>query len=107
VAALLLPHQAIVPVVLIIWGLASLPQTLLSVSFTVVMNGIAGPRGRFTFMSRRWATLGLTSALSTALAGQVLERLAFPVTIRWSSSGFHWGGWSVLLFPGASICHLP
>lgn len=92
VAALLLPHQAIVPMVLIIWGLASLPQTLLSVSFTVVMNGIAGPRGRFTFMSRRWATLGLTSALSTALAGQVLERLAFPVNYPVVFIGFSLGG---------------
>lgn len=77
--ALVLPQRYIVPAVLGIWLLASLPQTVLNIAFNVVMSNMAGPRGRYMFMSRRWAILGLVSAAATTLAGQILERLAFPV----------------------------
>ncbi len=91
-AALILPQSAIVPAVLGLWLLASLPQTMLNIAFNVVMNNMAGPRGRYTFMSRRWAIIGLASAAATALAGQILERLTFPVNyplvfILFSSGG--------------------
>ncbi len=68
--------------ILLIWALATVPQTIVSVSFTVVMGAVAGPRGRFTLMSRRWSILGLTSALAAFIAGQALETMAFPLNYQ-------------------------
>ena len=77
--ALILPQKATITAMLVIWALASIPQAILSVAFTVVMNAIAGPEGRYALMSRRWSILGLTSAIMTMLAGQLLDRIAFPL----------------------------
>ena len=68
--------------IILIWALATLPQTLVSVGFTVVMGGVAGPAGRFTLMSRRWAILGLTNALTVLIVGQVLELYQFPLNYQ-------------------------
>ena len=76
--SLLLPQRHTITAILIIWGLASLPQAILSIAFSVVMNAVAGPEGRYALMSRRWSILGMTSAVMTMLAGQILDRLPFP-----------------------------
>ena len=68
--------------IILIWALATLPQTLVSVGFTVVMGGVAGPRGRFTLMSRRWAILGLTNSLTVAVVGQLLRFFDFPLNYQ-------------------------
>jgi hypothetical protein len=77
-ALIVFPAPLRVPAVLAIWALATLPSILVNVCFSVVMNSIAGPKGRYELMSRRWSVLGTTSALTVALAGQLLERLPFP-----------------------------
>ena len=77
--ALILPQKATIIAMLVIWALASIPQAILSVAFTVVMNAIAGPEGRYALMSRRWSILGITSAVMTMIAGQLLERITFPL----------------------------
>lgn len=64
--------------IILIWALATLPQTLVAVAFTVVMGGVAGPRGRFTLMSRRWSILGLTNSLTVVAVGQMLNWFDFP-----------------------------
>lgn len=69
-------------VIILIWALATLPQTLVSVGFTVVMGGVAGPGGRFTLMSRRWAILGLTNTLTVLLVGQLLKLFDFPLNYQ-------------------------
>ncbi len=79
VMALILPQKATITAMLIVWALASVPQAILSVAFTVVMNAIAGPEGRYTLMSRRWSILGLTTAVMTMIAGQLLDWIAFPL----------------------------
>ena len=73
--------------IILIWALATLPQTFVSVAFTVVMGGVAGPGGRFTLMSRRWSILGLTNSLTVADRRPTadLVRLSRSTT-RWSSS---------------------
>ena len=43
VAAFVVPGDYLVPVVLAIWAMATLPQTAVAVSFSVVMNAVAGP----------------------------------------------------------------
>ncbi|MCU0509673.1 MAG: MFS transporter [Anaerolineae bacterium] len=69
-------------VIILIWALATLPQTLVTVGFTVVMGGVAGPGGRFTLMSRRWTILGLTNSLTVVIVGQLLNLFAFPLNYQ-------------------------
>ncbi len=76
------PTEYIVPVVLAIWALATLPQIVVNVAFSVVMNAVAGPRYRYDLMSRRWSTLGLTTAITVAVVGQILDRILFPINYQ-------------------------
>lgn len=68
--------------ILTIWALATLPQTALAVAFSVVMNAVAGPEGRYNLLSRRWAIIGLTNAVVTFLATQMLDRVLFPLNYK-------------------------
>lgn len=72
------PQEYVVPIVLLIWALATLPQIVVNVAFSVVMNAVAGPQYRYDLMSRRWSTLGLAMAITVAVAGQILDRIQFP-----------------------------
>jgi hypothetical protein len=76
---LILPRNHTVVSTLVIWAFATLPQTALSVCFTVVMNAIAGPDGRYDLLSRRWAILGLTNFGATLVVTQFIDRVAFPL----------------------------
>jgi len=78
---LLKGHEA-VPGILAIWALATIPQTLLAISFSVVMSAVAGPQGRYELMTRRWSILGFTTALTVIVAGQILDRVPFPVNYQ-------------------------
>jgi hypothetical protein len=69
-------------VIIAIWALATIPQTLVSVAFTVVMGTVAGPGGRMALMSRRWAILGLTNSVTVLIVGQLLERYNFPLNYQ-------------------------
>jgi Na+/melibiose symporter-like transporter len=68
--------------IILIWAVATLPQTFVSVAFTVVMGGVAGPAGRLTLMSRRWSILGLTNSLTVLIVGQVLTWFDFPLNYQ-------------------------
>ena len=68
--------------ILLIWAIATIPQTIVNLGFTIVMGGVAGPQGRLYLMSRRWSSLGITTAIVVAFAGLVLERLPFPVNYQ-------------------------
>ncbi len=81
-APFLVPQAYLVRAVLAIWGLATIPQIALNVAFSVVMNAAAGPNHRYELMSRRWSVLGLTTALGVMAAGQVLDRIAFPINYQ-------------------------
>lgn len=78
----LVPHDYQVVAILLIWALATLPQTLTNVCFSVVMSAVAGPKHRYDLMSRRWSALGLTTAVTVALVGQVLSRIGFPINYQ-------------------------
>ena len=78
----LVPNAVLINAILILWAVVTLPQTVVSVSFNVVMSDVAGPRYRYDLMSRRWSILGITTAVTTALAGQLLERLPFPLNYQ-------------------------
>ncbi len=68
--------------IIAIWAVATLPQTVVSVAFTVVMGSVAGPSGRLTLMSRRWSILGLTNAVTVLIVGQLLELFDFPLNYQ-------------------------
>ena len=88
----LVPREWAIPAVLLIWALVTLPQTVVTVCFSVVMNAVAGPQGRYDLMSRRWSILGATSAITVALVGQFLDRVSFPINYQAVFMGLSLGG---------------
>jgi hypothetical protein len=52
-----LPRDLAVIGILAVWALATIPQTMVNICFSVVMSSVAGPRMRYDLMSRRccWA----------------------------------------------------
>lgn len=89
---LIIPPSERVNTVLLIWAIATLPQTLLAVAFSVVMNAVAGPRRRYELMSRRWSILGLTNAITVAIVGKVLDTMQFPINYQLVFIGLSLGG---------------
>ncbi len=63
---------------LAIWAFATLPQTALAVAFSVVMNGVAGPTGRYALLSRRWTIFGITSVVATFIVTRLIDLIDFP-----------------------------
>ena len=104
-APFIVPKEYLVQAVLLIWAAATLPQTVVSVAFSVVMNAVAGPQHRYDLMSRRWTILGLTSAITVAIAGQVLDRLSFPINYQLVFMGLSVGG--LLSYAYSSRIELP
>jgi MFS_1 like family len=81
VAAVLPPGQA-VRAMLVVWAVASLPSTAGLVAFPIVMDGAAGPDGRFDLLGRRWAIAGTSTTISVAIGGQLLSILPFPLNFE-------------------------
>lgn len=92
IVSFIVPKQYVVQAVLAVWMAATLPQTVVNVAFSVVMNAVAGPKGRYVLMSRRWSIIGLTTALTVIVAGRVLDRLNFPINYQWVFIGLAVGG---------------
>ena len=91
-APFVVPDNILILVVLIIWAGATLPQTMVAVGFSVVMNAVSGPEGRYELMSRRWSILGITTAITVAIAGQVLDRIGFHLNYQIVFLGLSMGG---------------
>ena len=72
-------EKAIIIATLAIWAFATIPQTALAVAFSVVMNGVAGPTGRYALLSRRWTIFGLTGVIGTFIVTRLIDLLDFPV----------------------------
>jgi len=81
-ATFLIQQESQVATVLLIWAAATLPQTIVAVCFSVVMNAVAGPKLRYELMSRRWSILGVTTAVTVAGVGQILSRIVFPLNYQ-------------------------
>lgn len=71
--------QYLIVATLAIWAFATLPQTALAVAFSVVMNAVAGPEGRYALLSRRWAIFGLTGVIGTFIVTRVIDLIRFPL----------------------------
>ena len=79
ILTLLIPQKFAIISTLLIWAFATLPQTALAVAFSVVMNAVAGPEGRYALLSRRWAIFGLTSVVGMFIVTRLIDRVAFPL----------------------------
>jgi Na+/melibiose symporter-like transporter len=79
ILTLLLAEKYLIVATLGIWAFATIPQIALAVAFSVVMNAVAGPEGRYTLLSRRWAIFGLTGVIGTFIVTRVIDLIAFPL----------------------------
>lgn len=77
-----LPAGMAVPAMLAVWALASVPSTAGLVAFPIVMDGAAGPGGRFDLLGRRWAIAGLATTVGVVIAGQALGLVPFPTNFQ-------------------------
>jgi MFS family permease len=71
--------EFVIVATLAIWAFATIPQTALAVAFSVVMNAVAGPEGRYALLSRRWAIFGLTGVIGTFIVTRVIDLISFPL----------------------------
>jgi hypothetical protein len=81
-ASAVLPREQAIPAMLAIWALASLPSTAALTAFPMVMDGAAGPGGRFDLLGRRWAIAGVSTAIAVAVFGQFLTAVPFPTNFE-------------------------
>ena len=95
---LVLPPKVSVPAILAIWALATLPQVMVNVTFSVVMNAVAGPNLRYDLLSRRWSMMGLITAVFIAITGQVLQLVRFPFNYQIAFMFLSLGGLVSLFF---------
>jgi hypothetical protein len=82
IISILMPREGSIIGILAIWALATIPQTVLNITFSVVMNSVAGPAGRYELMSHRWSILGFTNAITAILAGYYLDNAPFPANYQ-------------------------
>lgn len=92
VISFFIPQSILVNSILGIWALATIPQTVVAITFSVVMNAVAGPDRRFELMSRRWSTMGITTTLVVIGIGQILDRVMFPLNYQLMFIGMSLGG---------------
>ena len=92
IAPMIVPDALLIQSILLIWAMATLPQTAVAIGFTVVMNAVAGPAYRYDLMARRWSVLGLVTALTVVIVGQVLDRIGFPFNYQVVFIGLSVGG---------------
>src|ERR1051325_1919526 len=78
ILTLLLAQNHLILATLGIWAFATVPQIALAVAFSVVMNAVAGPEGRYALLSRRWAIFGVTGVVGTFIVTRVIDLVAFP-----------------------------
>src|SRR5687767_9761463 len=79
ILTLLIAEKYVIIATLFIWAFATIPQTALAVAFSVVMNAVAGPEGRYALLSRRWAIFGLTGVIGTFIVTRVIDLISFPL----------------------------
>ena len=78
----LFPQEVWVSAIILVWGLITFPQAILTILFTVVMSSVAGNVSRFELLSRRWALVGMMTTVATLGIGEVLSRRNFPFNFQ-------------------------
>jgi MFS family permease len=78
----LFPPDVTIIAIIAIWAIATVPQAIVNVAFTMVMSAVAGPTQRYYLMSRRWSIMGVTTAITVALVGVILDMISFPLNYQ-------------------------
>jgi MFS family permease len=81
-ATLVLPARYAIVAILAIWAVSTVPQTVVSICFSLVMNAVAGPNRRYDLLSRRWSLMGLITAIAMAIASPLLAIIRFPLNYQ-------------------------
>lgn len=76
--AFFIPDRYMIIATLLIWAIATLPQITLNVAFSVLMNAVAGPEGRYDLLSRRWTIMGFTGVIITFIVTRLINVIDFP-----------------------------
>ena len=92
ILTLFLPDAIMITSTLAIWAFATIPSVAVNVAFSVVMNAVAGPTGRYALLSRRWAIFGLTGVVGTFLVTRVINLVEFPTNYSYMFLGLSVGG---------------
>ena len=92
IITLLFPGKYVIMLTLIVMALASIPQIALSIAFSVVMNQVAGPNGRYDLLSKRWAMFGFTSVVFTFFITRIIDLVPFPTNFGFMFLGLSFGG---------------
>src|SRR5690349_17494051 len=92
ILTLAISEKFVILATLAIWAFATLPQTALSVAFSVVMNAVAGPEGRYALLSRRWTIFGLTGVIGTSIVTRLIDLIHFPLNYALMFSVLSLGG---------------
>ena len=92
IAVAVVPASLSVATVLVLWALFTLPSTVGAVASNGVLNDVAGPSGRYDLLSRRYGIMGLTTAITVALVGQVLQTVSFALNYELVFLGFSAAG---------------
>jgi len=79
ILTLFIAEKYVIISTLLIWAYATIPQTALAVAFSVVMNAVAGPEGRYALLSRRWAIFGVTGVVGTFIVTRLINLISFPL----------------------------
>lgn len=104
ILSIFLPDNVTVISILTVWAFATIPQTIVSITFSVVMNSVAGPAGRYELMTHRWSILGFTTSVTVILVGQILDQITFPLNYQIVFIALSIGGFISFIF--SSKLHL-
>src|SRR5262245_39539489 len=79
ILTLTVSEKFVIIATLAIWAFETIPQTAVTIAFSVVMNAVAGPEGRYALLSRRWAIFGLTGVIGTFIVTRLIDLISFPL----------------------------
>jgi MFS family permease len=74
--------ERLVEVIVAVWTIKAISNALLESSWMAVVAEVIPPARRATVNGTRWAVLSLVTALSVAIFGYVLDRIAFPLNYQ-------------------------
>ncbi len=75
-------YHLLAPILVGVWLLKAFPEAVALPAWTSVMARGFSPRRRARVNGARWAIMSLTGALGSALFGQLLERITFPLNYQ-------------------------
>jgi hypothetical protein len=79
---LVVTREALPAAIIFIWALVTVPQTVVTLAFTMVIAAAVTPERRYWLLSWRWASMSAVMALTVMAVGWFLERVVFPLNYQ-------------------------